>query len=170
MLSLPCIGPGSSREAHDQIASVVEINRCNLCLFHGDALFCLVHFHNVYDHHAIFPMDSPVYGHLLPRGWMQSMLQLNGNMEEADTPTDDQLALSDYQWCSPHTAINILCTSQITAAAGINIIVNLELEDGKKVRASGISTYSRNAIHLARVGRDALEDALQKEVAMTWSQ
>jgi len=166
VLSLPCIG----KEDHDRFATVVEIISRYLCLFRGDALFGLVHFHPLYDRNLIFPPDAPAYGHLPPRNWLRPMMRLNKNDLEAETLTDEQLALSDYQRRSPHTAINILRTNQIAAAAGKNSIVNLELENGDKVRASGITTYSRNAIRLARIGKDALEEALQKEIEMTWQQ
>ena len=69
MLSLPGIGMGSSREAHDRFAAVVELVWRYLCLFRGDGSFGLVHFHPVYDRSIIHPLAKPSYGHLPPVSW-----------------------------------------------------------------------------------------------------
>lgn len=169
VLSLPCIGAGMSNDSHTRFASVVELISRSLCMFRGDAMFGLVHFHPSYDRDAIFPSDKPAYGHLPPRDWLRPMLRLSGNDEAANNLTAEQLALSDYQRRSPHTAINILRTTQIAAAAGAKSIVDLQLDDSTTVKASGITTYSRNAIRLAEIGKPELDAAVHREVEMTWS-
>lgn len=166
ILSLPGIGYGTTEESHDRFAAVVELISRNLCLFRGDSLFGLVHFHPAYERNRIHPMVMPAYGHLPPRSWMRAMLRLNGNTQEAETLTDEQLDLSDYQRRSPHTAINMLRVSQLNAAAGAKSIVDLELENGRVEKASGITTYSRNAIRLAKIGEEQLRQGLESELAM----
>ena len=69
MLSLPGIGAGKSREAHNRFAAVVELVGRYLCLFRGDGAFGLVHFHPAYDRSIIHPLDKPSYGHLPPVSW-----------------------------------------------------------------------------------------------------
>ena len=80
--------------------------------------------------------------------------------------TDANLALSDYQRRAPFTSINILRVDQLNAAAGAKSIVDLEIADGVKEKASGITTYSRNAIRLASVGKEALQAGVEAERAM----
>jgi len=95
------------------------------------------------------------------------MMRLNGNSAEADSLTDGDLALSDYQRRAPHTAINILRVNQLEAASvGAKSVVDLQLDDGTTEKASGITTYSRNAIRLASQGEDELRAALERELAM----
>ena len=130
-------------------------------------MFGLVHFHPAYDRNAVFPVDKPAYGHLPPRSWLRPMMRLNGNSAEADSLTDGDLALSDYQRRAPHTAINILRVNQLEAASvGAKSVVDLQLDDGTTEKASGITTYSRNAIRLASQGEDELRAALERELAM----
>uniref|UniRef100_A0A7S4SP73 Uncharacterized protein n=2 Tax=Ditylum brightwellii TaxID=49249 RepID=A0A7S4SP73_9STRA len=166
VLSLPGIGPGKDKAAHDRFAAVVELVGRNLCLFRGDGVFGLVHFHPAYTREDIFLPDKPSYGHLPPQSWIRPMLRMNGNVEEADSLTEDDIALSDYQRRAPHTMINILRASQLGAAVGGKSIVDLDLGDGVTEKASGISTYSRNAIRLAKEGKESLQSALDQEIAM----
>uniref|UniRef100_A0A7S4K5D9 Uncharacterized protein n=1 Tax=Odontella aurita TaxID=265563 RepID=A0A7S4K5D9_9STRA len=166
VLSLPGIGPGNGDDARDRFAAVVEIVGRNLCLFRGDAVFGLVHFHPAYDRSEIMPEDKPAYGHLPPRSWLRPMMRMNGNVDEAESLTDGDLELSDYQRRAPHTAINILRTSQINAAAGAKSIVDLDLGDGRVEKASGITLYSRNAIRLAKQGRETLQADVEADMAM----
>jgi len=167
VLSLPAIGAGTSLESRDRYAAVSELISRELCLFRGDGVFGLVHFHPAYDRNAVFPVDKPAYGHLPPRSWLRPMMRLNGNSAEADSLTDGDLALSDYQRRAPHTAINILRVNQLEAASvGAKSVVDLQLDDGTTEKASGITTYSRNAIRLASQGEDELRAALERELAM----
>ena len=167
LLSLPAIGPGNSEEAHERFAAVVELISRNLCLFRGDAVVGLVHFHPFYQRNLIHPVDKPAFGHLPPQSWLRSMLRRNGNEEAAKTLTDEDLDMSNYQRRSPHTMINILRVSQLNAAVGAKSIVDLELEDGTTEKASGITLYSRNAIRLAEEGKDKLQEAVEKEMDMS---
>jgi hypothetical protein len=167
LLSLPAIGPGNNSQAHSRFSAVVELISRNLCLFRGDAVFGLVHFHPAYDRDEIHPADKPAFGHLPPMSFLRPMLRLNGNVEKAESMTDDDLFLSNYQRRSPHTMINILRVSQLNAAVGAKSIVNLELDGGRIEKASGITLYSRNAIRLAGQGKDKLQVALDKEIDMS---
>jgi len=166
LLSLPAIGWGTTPQAHDRFKAAVELIGRSLCLFRGDGVFGLVHFHPAYDRTNIHPRDSPAFGHLPPRSWLRPMLRFNGNMAEAESLTEEDLAMSDYQRRSPHTMINILRVSQLNAAVGAKSIVDLPLDDGRVEKASGITLYSRNAIRLAKVGREELQAALDVEIAM----
>lgn len=167
ILSLPGIGRGTTEEAHNRFAAVVELISRNLCLFRGDSMFGLVHFHPAYNRNLIHPIHKPAYGHLPPRSWMRAILKKNQNVQEAEEFTDAQLDLSDYQRRSPHTAINILRTNQLNAAAGAKSIVDLDLGNGIIEKASGITTYSRNAIRLANLGEEVLRQGVENEINMT---
>lgn len=166
MLSLPAVGAGVDSEALNRFAIVMELVSRNLCLFRGDDVFGLVHFHPAYDRTQIHPIDKPAYGHLPPQSWLRPMMRMNGNTEAADSMTDEELTLSDYQRKAPFTAINILRVNQLNAATGAKSIVDLEIADGVFEKASGITTYSRNAIRLAGVGKEALDAGLNAERAM----
>jgi len=171
MLSLPGIGAGTDEEALFRFNAVAELISRNLCLFRGDDVFGLVHFHPAYDRTAIHPVDKPAYGHLPPRGWLRPMLKMNGNVQEAEASSegglsDEELNLSDFQRKSPFTAINILRVNQLNAASGAKSIVDLEVGEGVTEKASGITTYSRNAIRLAGVGEEKLQAGLDADIAM----
>lgn len=166
MLSLPGIGTGESQEAHDRFAAVVELVGRYLCLFRGDGSFGLVHFHPAYDRSVIHPLAKPSYGHLPPVSWLRPILKMGGHEAEADQLSDNDLALSNYQRRAPHTAINILRMTQVNAAAGAKSIVDLDLGDGRTEKASGITLYTRNTLRLAKMGKDALQSALDADIVM----
>lgn len=166
MLSLPGIGQGSSPEAHARFAAVVEIVGRYLCLYRGDASFGLVHFHPAYDRSSIMPIDGPSYGQLPPMSWLRAMLKMGGHEAEAESFTDDELALSNYQRRAPHTSINILRMNQVNAAAGAKSIVDLDLGNGRIEKASGITLYGRNAIRMVKTGKEALQSSLDADIAM----
>ena len=166
MLSLPNVGAGTSSESLARFAAVVELVSRNLVLFRGDDIFGLVHFHPAYDRVEIHPVDKPAYGHLPPRSWLRPMMKMNGNNDEAESLTDEDLELSDYQRKAPFTAINILRVNQLNAATGAKSIVDLEISEGVTEKASGIGTYSRNAIRLAAVGKEKLESDLLEDLKM----
>jgi len=167
LLSLPGIGSGQSAEAHDRFAAVVEIVGRYLCLYRGDGMFGLVHFHPAYERNLIEPKNSAAYGHLPPQSWLRPMLTKSGNLNEAENFTDEQMDHSNYQRRSPHTVINILRVSQLNAAAGPLSIFDLDLGDGKTEKASGLVTYTRNAIRLGNIDKATLDAAVDAEVAMT---
>lgn len=166
MLSLPAVGAGVDSEALNRFAIVMELVSRNLCLFRGDDVFGLVHFHPAYDRTQIHPIDKPSYGHLPPQEWLRHMMKLNRNTDAAENMTDEEIALSNYQRRAPFTAINILRVNQLNAAAGPKSIVDLDLGDGVTEKASGITTYSRNAIRLAGVGKETLQAGVDADRAM----
>jgi len=168
MLSLPGIGVGNDDRAHERFVAVVELIGRNLCLFRGDGAFGLVHFHPAYDRIVVHPVDKPAYGHLPPRSWLRAILRKNGNGDAAETLTDEELALSDYQRRSPFTAINVLRAQQLDAAAGPYSIVELDVGGETLEKASGIGTYSRNAIRMASLGEDVLQEGVNNEMAMAY--
>lgn len=166
MLSLPAVGAGVDSEALNRFAIVMELISRNLCLFRGDDVFGLVHFHPAYDRTQIHPIDKPAYGHLPPQAWLRPMMKMNGNTDAAESMTDEDLMLSDYQRRAPFTAINILRVNQLNAATGAKSIVDLEVADGIFEKASGITTYSRNAIRLAGVGKEVLDAGIEADRSM----
>jgi hypothetical protein len=168
VLSLPGIGWGMSLEAHDRFAAVSELISRNLCLFRGDDVFSLVHFHPRYERNLIHPVEKPAYGQLPPQSWLPAMLRFNGNTQEADTLTEEDYFCSNFQRRAPHTAINILRVEQLEAASGPQAIVDLDLGNGVVEKASGIKTYSHNAIAFAKVGRETLEESLDAEIDMQY--
>ena len=91
---------------------------------------------------------------------------MGGQEAEAEKLSDEELALSNYQRRAPHTAINILRMSQINAAAGPKSIVNLDLENGRTEKASGITLYTRNTLRMAKIGKETLQSALDADIAM----
>ena len=91
---------------------------------------------------------------------------MGGHGVEAEELSDDELALSNYQRRAPHTAINILRMSQVNAAAGAKSVVDLDLGDGTNEKASGITLYTRNTLRMAEMGKDALQTALDADIAM----
>lgn len=165
MLSLPGIGMGSGREAHDRFAAVVELVGRYLCLFRGDGSFGLVHFHPEYDRSIVHPLAKPAYGHLPPASWLRPMLKMAGQEAKAEQLSDEELDLANYQRRAPHTAINILRMTQVNAAAGPKSIVDLDLGDGTTEKASGVTLYSRNTLRMVGMGKDALQSALDVEIA-----
>ena len=134
MLSLPSVGVGVDSEALARFAIVMELVSRNLCLFRGDDVFGLVHFHPAYDRNQIHPIEKPAYGHLPPQKWLRPMMKMNGNTAEAENMTDEELTLSDYQRRAPFTAINILRVNQLNAAAGAKSIVDLEIAEKDELR------------------------------------
>jgi hypothetical protein len=95
------------------------------------------------------------------------MLKLNGNQDEANQFTDDQLELHNYQRRSPLPAIIIKRVSQLNAVTTQeNDIVDLDLGDGRVEKASGVATYSRYIIRLVGEGKDTLQTALDAEIAI----
>ena len=91
---------------------------------------------------------------------------MGGHEKEAEQLSDENLALSNYQRRAPHTAINILRMTQVNAAAGPKSIVDLDLGDGRVEKASGITLYTRNTIRMAEIGKEALQTALDTDIAM----
>lgn len=91
---------------------------------------------------------------------------MGGHDEESQQLSDHDLSLANYQRRAPHTAINILRMSQVTAAAGAKSIVDLDLGNGRTEKASGITLYTRNTLRMAKLGEKALQEGLDKEIAM----
>jgi len=168
MLSLPGIGVGNAPESHARFSAVTELITRNLCLFRGDQVFGLVYFHPAYERNLLHPVDKPAYGHLPPQKWLPHILRKNGNSDVADKITDDELELSNYQRRSPFTAINILRAQQLDAASGPYSIVDLDIGGGVTEKASGIATYSRNAIRMSNTGENSLKEGVEKEIAMAF--
>lgn len=65
-------------------------------------------------------------------------------------------------------AVNILRVEQLEAASGPQAIVDLDVGNGVVEKASGIATYSHNAIQFASIGKVTLEESLYGEIDMQY--
>jgi hypothetical protein len=164
MLSLPAVGADS----HARFAAVAELLSRSLCLYSGDDVLELLHFHPAYDRDQIHPSEQPAHGHLPPTSWLRPILLHNGNTQEAGGLSDQDLKVSNYQRRSPVPAVCIKRVELVDAGTdGASAIVDLILDDKSVVQASGVPTYARNVLLLADLGADALKEALDVEIAIT---
>jgi hypothetical protein len=165
VLSMPAV------RTHARFAAVSEMLSRSLCLFRGDSVLELLHFHPAYDRDNVHPIDIPAHGHLPPTQWLRPMLKYNGNTEAANRLSDqDLVAGSNYQRRSPVTAVCIKRVEMLQAGTdAANGIVDIVLEDQSTVQASGVPTYARNALGLAEQGAGALQEALDREIAIATS-
>lgn len=156
--------------AHNRFSAVSELISRHLFLFRGQDVLDLWHMHPDYDRDLVYPVDKPQHGHLPPTSWLRPMIRAVGYTNEADTITDEQLRLQNYQRRSPLPAVVIKRVSQVDAAtAPENAMVQLDLGDGRIEMASGLGIYSQNAIRMAMQGEEALQAALAFEVELTKS-
>ena len=166
--TMPALGSGeeSERAAHDRFSATAELASRSLCLFRGDDVFDIMHFYPTYERDLILPNDQPAYGHLPPTGWLRPMLRHARHAEEAETLSDEDIKVSNYQRRSPFPAIVIKRVAYFEALAGSeNEIVDLQLENGSVTKASGVPVYAKNTIKLAAEGQEKLQEALQTEIA-----
>lgn len=166
IMCLPPVPEGVDPEVvHNRFSVVAELISRNLFLYKGEDVLDLWHMHPYYSRDFVFPVDKPQHGHLPPTSWLRAILRGAGRVAEAESLTDDQLQLQNYQRRSPLPAVVIKRVSQLDAA-GIpeNGMVTLDLGDGRIEMASGIATYSMNTITLAAQGEEALHAALASEM------
>jgi hypothetical protein len=160
VLSLPLV----SGTDHDRFAATTELISHGLLLFQGDEAFELFYFSPGYERDAISPIDQPTHGHLPPTSFLREMLKKDGYAQEAEQLTLDDLLLLNYQRRSPITSVIIKRASLVNEVSDTDSTeVELELEDKQIAPARDISRYSRNAVRLASLGRDALESAAVNE-------
>jgi hypothetical protein len=166
MLSLPAVGAADSDARFEAVA---ELLSRSLCLYSsGDDVLELLHFHPTYDRDQIHPTTELAHGHLPPISWLRPMLAQNGNTNEANELSEQDLKVSNYQRRSPVPAVCIKRVEQINAGTdAANRMVDLALDDRTVVQARGIPTYARNVLRLVEVGADALQEALDAEIAIT---
>lgn len=91
---------------------------------------------------------------------------MGGAEAEANSLSDEDLLLSNFQRRAPHTAINILRMSQVNKAAGRFSVVDLDLGNGLTEKASGITLYTKNTLRMAKIGKEVLQDALQADITL----
>lgn len=151
--------PSIATASHDRFTAVAQLLSRSLCLYQGDAVFSLVHFHPEYDRSKIEPLDKPAFGHLPPLGWLRPMLKANGDFFDLN---DDALMSTNYQRRSPVTAVNIVRNSLLADPK----IVTIELESGMMTQASGLEVYCPNALALADTEESVLKEAHQAEIAI----
>lgn len=164
VLSLPAIGEEED-ENHARFSALAELLSRSLCLFRGDDVFETLHFYPHYDRNQVFPPDLPAHGHLPPLSFINPMIRRSGL---SDSPlSEEEVALTNYQRRAPFTAVVIKRVSYFGALPeSANEIVDLELDDGRVEKASGVLCYANNAIKLAAQGEAALSEALQAERAI----
>jgi len=170
VLVLPLAGDGGDGiDPLGRFGAISELISRSLCLYQGDAIFELLHFHPQYDRQLIFPADLPAHGHIPPLGYLRPMLRFDGRLEEADSFSDREIYLSNFQRRSPVPAVAIKRISMLDAATAKDPsggLVELVLENGEPAPSSGIPTYSRNAVKLALEGEESLIAALEEEIAV----
>ena len=119
-------------------------------------------------------------GHIPPLSWLPSMLQRMGGSEDEvawlqgnDNDSGmSRLSCSNYQRRAPCPVVNILRARQLEAATGGMSVVDLTVPDDsdgsssetRVVKASGLRTYSRNAVFLAHQGDAKLLGTLIDEL------
>jgi hypothetical protein len=169
VMCLPPVPEGMDRRiAHNRFSAVAELISRHLFLYRGEDVCDLWHMHPYYDRDLVLPVDKPQHGHLPPTSWLRPMLRAASYTNEAETITDEQLRLQNYQRRSPLPAVVIKRVSQLEAAATPqNAMVQLDVGDGRIEMASGLGTYSQNTIRMAMQGEEALYAALASEVDMT---
>lgn len=166
ILSLPAVGAADSDARFEAVADLLSRS---LCLYSsGDDVLELLHFHPAYNRDQIHPTEQPAHGHLPPTSWLRPMLVQNGNTQEASELSDQDLKVSNYQRRSPVPAVCIKRVDVINAGTDTaSGIVDLVLGDKTVVQASGVPTYARNVLRLVEAGADALQEALDAEIAIT---
>jgi len=153
------------KEAHNRFSIVAELISRSLFLYRGGDVLDLWHMHPYYDRDLVHPVDKPQHGHLPPTGWVRAMLRASGRMQEAENLTDEQIKLQNYQRRSPLPAVVIKRVSQLEAAGTPeNGMIQLDLGGGRFEPASGLATYSKNALRMAEEGQEALQAALKSEM------
>ena len=154
VLQLPAI------EKHARFAAITHLLSRSLCLYQGDAVLSLVHFHPEYQRDEIDPADKPAFGHLPPTGWVQPMMRAAGMDDSVLTESNKDLL--NYQHRAPVCAVHILRNNLL----GDPKVVDIVLDDGTAVQASGLETYATNAEQLVGIGDGPLREALTQEVNM----
>lgn len=144
----------------ERFYAVTALMGRTLCLYQGDSVLSLVHFHPQYDRSVVTPLDKPAFGHLPPMSWMKPMLKAFGLINQFD---QEKLSLGNYQRKSPIAAVNIVRNSLLSDPS----IVEIELNNGVKTQASGLEVYCVNAVKLATIGKDYLQNAHDEEVLIS---
>lgn len=151
------------RATVERFSAVSEVLSRSLCLFRGDDVFELYHFHPKYDRNAIFPDDKPAPGHIPPKSWLQPMLRKSGS--EASLTKSD-LEAFDYQRRSPVPAVLIKRVSLFAEAQEGDGVVELDLADGTQDYASSVEFYTKSTIALAEKGPELLQKELDADLSI----
>jgi hypothetical protein len=163
ILSLPLVGSdraNSVESNHARFAGIAELLSRFLCLYKGDGVYDLLHFHPDYTRDWISPAGRPAHGHLPPTTWLRAMMIHNGDVEAAARIDNQDMQLSNYQRRSPLPAVCIKRVEYLEKATDAdNGVVQLNV-DGALVLASGVPTYSRNTMRLIAIGEDKLRSGL----------
>jgi hypothetical protein len=169
VLALPSVGTSKTeptKDNHARFVNIAELMSRYLCLYQGDGIYDLLHFHPDYTRDWVSPSNKPAHGHLPPNGWLRAMLSHNGDSEAANQLSDDDLQLSNYQRRSPVPAVCIKRVEYLDKVTDEkNGVVKLK-HDGMSVLASGIPSYARNTQHLAAIGEERLKAGLEYEKRM----
>ena len=158
----PLAGSPPTEEIPDRFAVVSEVLSRSLFLYRGEEVLDLLYMHPRYDRDLVHPSDRASYGHLPPTRWLRPMLRLNGNEKEADSLSDEDLKLQNYQRRSPLQAVIIKRVSQVNAGTPNGL---LDLDDGTCEKARGIQA-AKNLLELVAQGEKALQEALDSEIAI----
>lgn len=151
-------------KTHEQFSAISELVSRIFFLYRGQDIFELRYFHPFYDRDQIVPKDDSSYGHLPPTSWLRSILKKSGNDHEAESMTDAELKIQNFQRSSPLPAITMKRVRQADSAAKND---ELDLGNGRSETLSGISDYASNVIRLAGQGEESLQASLDAEIKLT---
>jgi len=120
-LALPGASGGDDKEGLERFDAVMDLMRRNLKRYSNDTdeKLELVYYHPHYDSSTT---DTPTEirpGHLPPRSWMKPMMRMSCDIDivkRADTITEEELTLVDYQLKSPVPMVHIQRQSATSAA------------------------------------------------------
>ena len=168
MLILPGLNGKKAPDSdgsQNRFAAIAELISRSLGMARSDENVEIQLYHPEYDRDLIQQKDKDdALGHLLPTSMLRPMLLREGYSVETNKPLGNELRLAyNLQRRSPFPAI--LLKRRVRKGENDEII-NLEMEDGNVEKVSSrLSVYARNAIKLAEIGQDKLQDSLQTEIA-----
>ena len=159
-------------QQHARFAAVAELMSRSLCLYRGNNVFELLHFHPTYDRDRIFPKDRLAFGHLPPSSWLRPILQKYYTQKgiekgEQRVLSDDDLQLANYQRRSPVTAVCIKRVAMMEEQSSKDPdagMVELDVGGGERVTVSSVPYYARNILRMAEAGKEKLQSELQEEM------
>jgi len=160
-------------QQHSRFAAVAELISRSLCLYRGNDVFDLLHFHPTYERDLIHPKDRPAFGHLPPTSWLQPIVDKYYDLKGFDESerrqmSHEDLQLAEYQRRSPVTAVLIKRAAMVEEQASKEPDAGmLELAvEGETVMASSVPYYARNILNLAKTGKEELQSDLNEEMTI----
>jgi len=162
-------------QRHARFAAVAELLSRSLCLYRGDNVFELLHFHPTYTRDNIHPADRPAHGHLPQTSWLRQILKhYLASQDDNDTDegkiSDADLQRFNYQRRAPVTAVCIKRVASLEELATRQnldgMTTDLDVGDGVTISASTVASYARNILRMAKTDEATLQAELEEELAV----